>query len=263
MGGALPGRSTRRSSTSLRTASGWSRTDARIREKSRCPVWSGRDSGICGRIRSLANRRTVDGRRAHLPRLRLRASRQRPRGPLPPLPARRGPEQRGPEHGPRRRRRRDDVARIGRRAGDPLGEPRRRPPRPAPRHRRRPRAAAGPAGSRERRRLDPLPDRRRDRPRRHGRRAQGPRPRPRPRRGDQGPPRGPAREPRHGPPVRRGGPDRRPVAAPGDRADLRAGRLRRPPAVLLDEAGQGPHARRAARRPQGPGLRPSAAAQHR
>ena len=94
------------------------------------------------------------------------------------------------------------------------------------------------------RRLGPLPDRRRDRPRRHGGRAQGPRPRPRPRRRRQGAPRRPPRQRRHGPPVRRGGADRRPAPAPRDRADLRAGHLRRPPAVLLDEAGQGPHAGR-------------------
>ena len=36
------------------------------------------------------------------------------------------------------------------------------------------------------------------------------------------------RQPRHGPPVRRGGPDRRPAPAPRHRADLRAGHLRRP-----------------------------------
>ncbi len=36
--------------------------------------------------------------------------------------------------------------------------------------------------------------------------------------------------------------DRRPVAASGHRADLRAGHFRRPPALLQHEAGQGPHA---------------------
>ena len=50
------------------------------------------------------------------------------------------------------------------------------------------------------------------------------------------------RQRRHGPPVRRGGPDRRPAPAPRHRADLRAGHLRRPPAVLQHEAGQGAHA---------------------
>ena len=53
---------------------------------------------------------------------------------------------------------------------------------------------------------------------------------------------------RAGPPVRRGGPDRRPAPAPRHRAGLRAGHLRRPPAVLRHEAGQGPHPGRAARR---------------
>ena len=62
---------------------------------------------------------------------------------------------------------------------------------------------------------------------------------------------------RPGPPVRRGGADRRPVAAPGRRADLRAGHLRRPPAVLQHEAGQGPDAGRPARGPLGAGRRPA------
>ena len=44
---------------------------------------------------------------------------------------------------------------------------------------------------------------------------------------------------RPGPPVHRGGPDRRPAPAPRRRPDLRAGHLRRPPAVLHHEAGQG------------------------
>ena len=51
----------------------------------------------------------------------------------------------------------------------------------------------------------------------------------------------PPRQPRAGPPVRRGGPDRRPAPAPRHRPGLRAGHLRRPPAVLHHEAGQGPH----------------------
>ena len=138
-----------------------------------------------------------------------------------------------------------------RRAGDARRHRRPGAARPAPRHRPRRRAARRRPAARDAA-ADPsvrLPDRRRDRPRRHGRRAQGPRPRPRPRRGRQGPARRPPREPRPGPPVRRGGPDRRPAPAPGHRADLRAGHLRRPPAVLLDEAGQGPDPRRAAGRP--------------
>ena len=52
------------------------------------------------------------------------------------------------------------------------------------------------------------------------------------------------RQRRHGPPLRRGGADRRPAPAPRHRADLRAGHLRRPPAVLRHEAGQGAHAGR-------------------
>ena len=94
-------------------------------------------------------------------------------------------------------------------------------------------------------RLRPLPAPRRDRPRRHGRRAQGPRRRPRPRPGRQGAAGAAPRRPRAGPPVRRGGPDRRPAPAPGHRPGLRAGRLRRRPAVLRHEAGQGPHPGRA------------------
>ena len=115
--------------------------------------------------------------------------------------------------------------------------------RPAPRHGAGRNALAdGPAVfARDARRVDPAPALRRDRPGRHGRRAQGPRPRPRPRPGRQGAARKASRQPRPGAPVRRGGPDRRPVAAPGRRAGLRAGAVRRPPAVFLDEAGQGPH----------------------
>jgi hypothetical protein len=130
--------------------------------------------------------------------------------------------------------------------------------RPAPRHRTgRGAIADRPAtGSGWCRSLDPLQDRWRDRPRRHGRRAQGPRPRPGPRRRPQGAPRRPPRQYRHGPPLRRGGADRRPVAAPRHRADLRAGHVRRPPAVLLHEAGQGAHAGRLAGRQGGP--RPTA-----
>ena len=63
---------------------------------------------------------------------------------------------------------------------------------------------------------------------------------------------------RAGPPVRRGGADRRPAPAPGHRAGLRAGHLRRPPAVLHHEAGQGPDPGRPAGRPAGAGRRPAA-----
>ena len=62
--------------------------------------------------------------------------------------------------------------------------------------------------------------------------------------------------------VRRGGADRRPVAAPGNRADLRAGHFHRPSSVLLDEAGQGAHARRLAGRQGGPGRRPATLSLH-
>ena len=69
--------------------------------------------------------------------------------------------------------------------------------------------------------------------------------------------RGPPRQRRPGPPVRRGGADRRPVAASGRRADLRAGDVRRPAAVLQHEAGEGADAGRPARGPLGPGRRPA------
>ena len=87
----------------------------------------------------------------------------------------------------------------------------------------------------------PLPALRRDRARRHGGRPQGPRPRPGPRPGRQGLARKPRGQARAGAPVRRGSADRRPAPASRHRAGLRAGRLRRPPAVFHDEAGQGPH----------------------
>ena len=81
-----------------------------------------------------------------------------------------------------------------------------------------------------------------DRPRRHGRRAQGPRRRPRPRPGRQGPARsGTATSPEL---VRRfveeaqiGGQLQHPGIVPV----YELGTLRRPPAVLRHEAGQGPH----------------------
>ena len=58
--------------------------------------------------------------------------------------------------------------------------------------------------------------------------------------------RGVPRRPRRGAALRGGGADRRAVAAPRRRAGLRAGPLRRPPAVLHHEARQGPHPGRAA-----------------
>ena len=104
----------------------------------------------------------------------------------------------------------------------------------------------------------PLPALRRDRPRRHGRRPDGPRRRPRPRPGRQGPPGGAPRRPRGRPPVRRGGADRRPAPAPGDRAGPRAGPAPRPAALHRHEAGPGPDPGRAAGGPPGPGRRPAA-----
>ena len=64
-------------------------------------------------------------------------------------------------------------------------------------------------------------------------------------------------ERRPGPPVRRGGADRRPVAASGRGADLRAGDVRRPAAVLQHEAGQGANPGRPLVGPFGPGRRPA------
>ena len=114
-----------------------------------------------------------------------------------------------------------------------------------------------PAGCPKRLAIDALPDRWRDRSRRHGRRAEGPRSRPRPRRRDQGAAGRPPRQRRPGPPVRRGGADRRPVAASGRGADLRAGDVRRPAAVLQHEAGEGANAGRPAGGPSGPAARPA------
>ena len=88
----------------------------------------------------------------------------------------------------------------------------------------------------------PLPALRRDRAGRDGGGPQGARPRPGPRPGRQGPAREPPGQARAGPPVRRGSADRRPAPASRHRAGLRAGHLRRPPALLHDEAGQGPDA---------------------
>ena len=61
--------------------------------------------------------------------------------------------------------------------------------------------------------------------------------------------------PAAGPAVRRGGPDRRPAPAPRRRPGLRARPVRRRPAVLHHEAGQGPDPGRPARRPRRPGRR--------
>ena len=83
---------------------------------------------------------------------------------------------------------------------------------------------------------------RRDRPRRHGCRDQGPRPGARPGPGRQGLAGIAPQQAGPDPPVHRGSPDRRPVAAPGHRADLRAGRVRRSASVLRHEAGERPHA---------------------
>ncbi len=103
-----------------------------------------------------------------------------------------------------------------------------------------------------------LPALRRDRPRRHGRRPQGPRRRPGPRPGRQGPARGAPQQARLLAPVRRGGADRRPAPAPGDRPGLRAGDLRRQPALFHHEAGERPHAGGLAARAAEPARRPGA-----
>ena len=198
-----------------------------------------------------------------------RTARRRPRGPLPALPAR-APGWTGESlslgvaapggHDARWSTRIASAAGVletlaaSRRPG-PRGScsatptaARSRPLRPGSREMPRPADRVGPP---------PAP--RRDRPRRHGGRPQGPRPRPRPRPGRQGPARRPPRRPRAGPPLRRGGADRRPAPAPGHRPGLRAGHLRRPPALLHHEAGQGPHPGRAARATApAPGRRPAA-----
>ena len=58
-------------------------------------------------------------------------------------------------------------------------------------------------------------------------------------------------------PIHRGGTDRRPVAAPGNRADLRARYLRRSAPLFRDEAGQGPDAVEPPRRATRSGARPA------
>ena len=189
-----------------------------------------------------------------LPGLRRRTPRRRPAGPCPCCLLRLGLDDPGlglSRGGPRGHDRPRWRHGGGRRPGDAGRDP--RPdlrgscsatptagPEPVlrPGSRRRSRAPGRPRGR--------APAPRRDRPRRHGGRAQGPRRRPGPRPGRQGPAGAAPRQPRAGPPVRRGGADRRPAAAPRDRAGLRAGRLRRPPALLHHEAGQGPHPGRAA-----------------
>ena len=110
-------------------------------------------------------------------------------------------------------------------------------------------ASAGDAGS--------LPAPRRDRSRGHGHRPQGPRRRRRPRRGRQGPPGEAPRQPRDGPPVRRGGADRRPAPAPGHRPGLRAGPAPRRAALHRHEADPGPYPGRPPRRPGGHGRGPA------
>ena len=120
--------------------------------------------------------------------------------------------------------------------------------------------AVGPAGldrdALGRRTLGAAATARRDRPRGDGCGAQGTRPGPRPRPGGEGPPGVAPQQSRPDPPLHRGSPDRRPVAAPGDRPDLRAGRLRRPSAVFRHEAGQRPDALEPAGRAAGPVPRP-------
>ena len=90
---------------------------------------------------------------------------------------------------------------------------------------------------------------RRDRPRRHGGRAQGPRPRPRPRPGRQGPA---ASEHRDNPELVRRFVEEAQIGGqlqhPGIVPVYELGTLRRPPAVLHHEAGQGPDPGRAAGR---------------
>ena len=66
--------------------------------------------------------------------------------------------------------------------------------------------------------------------------------RPGPRPGGQGLAREPPGQTPVGAPVRGGSTNRRPAPAPRHRAGLRAGRLRRPPALLHDEAGERPDA---------------------
>ena len=88
--------------------------------------------------------------------------------------------------------------------------------------------------------LRPVPASRRDRPRRHGSDPQGSRRRSGPRTGNQGAARIAPGESGGGEPIHRGGADRRPASAPGDRAGLRARELSRTDAALFrHEAGQG------------------------
>ncbi len=151
--------------------------------------------------------------RKSLPELRCFASRPRPGRPLPALPAAARPRQRCVRP-PRRHARpaREGRARCSRRSAPRSAG---RAPRPAPRHGDRRGALAG-RPARERRRMPRLRYRIDGEIARGGMGsdAEGSRPRPRPRRRDQGAPRGLPRQRRHGPPVRRGGADRRPAPAP-------------------------------------------------
>ena len=83
----------------------------------------------------------------------------------------------------------------------------------------------------------------------------GARPRPGPRPGRQGPAGGAPRRSRAGPPLHRGGADRRTAPASGHRTRSTSWAVRRRPAVLHHEAGQGPHAGRAAGRATEPARR--------
>ena len=201
--------------------------------------------------------------------MRRHAAGERPGRALPALPAPERPRGR-PDHGAARRGGRPRRNPLLQPASDPpirrpLG-PRRdgraRPPPAAPRRpggRGEARAALLRGNARVGGRRGALPAPRRDRPRGHGRRAQGTRRGPRARRGRQGPPGEAPRQPRDGPPVRRGGPDRRPAPASGDRPGLRAGPAPRRAALHRHEAGQGPHPGRAPGGPSGLRGRPAAA----
>ena len=108
------------------------------------------------------------------------------------------------------------------------------------------------------RRAGPVPAPGRDRPGRHGGDPQGSRRRPGQRAGDQGAARVAPGQSRGRAPVRRGGADRRPVAASRGRAGLRAGDFPRPAALFRHEAGQGADSGRLAPRTDQPGAGPAA-----
>ena len=133
---------------------------------------------------------------------------------------------------------------------------------PPARAARRPRAAGDAAVGRDARsrtaRAGPIPAPGRDRPGRHGRDPQGSRRRSGARAGDQGAAGVAPGRSRGRAPIRRGGADRRPVAAPGGRAGLRAGDVPRPPSLFRHEAGQGPDPGRAcSTNGTGPGAGPA------